>query len=42
MSLLSVEQLSVGFVRYDGLVNQSRLEILQSLSFAVERGEFWR
>lgn len=39
MSLLSVEQFSVGFVRYEGLVGRRELGILHALSFAVERGE---
>ncbi len=39
MTLLCVENLSVGFVRYDGLVAQRELGILEGLSFSVDRGE---
>ncbi len=39
MTLLSVEQLSIGFSRYDGLVRQRELHVLEGLSFGVERGE---
>ena len=39
MTLLSVEQLSIGFSRYDGLVRKRELHILEGLSFGIERGE---
>lgn len=39
MSFLRLDQVSVGFTRYDGLIRQRELRILDCLSFGVERGE---
>lgn len=39
MSFLRLDQVSVGFTRYDGLIRQRELRILEGLSFGVDRGE---
>lgn len=39
MSLLVLDQVSVGFTRYDGLLRQRELPVLEALSFGVKRGE---
>ena len=39
MSFLQIDRVSVGFTRYDGLIRQRELRILEGLSFGVDRGQ---